>query len=461
MTLLRLTVTLLLLVSCIALELARLIKKPFPPTHFDSAEMQFKYGSIGAETNGYPYLIWRELPSIFRDRIPNGWKDFGFIVEDGQELPVGISVRRIAVPRVGFNCATCHIGTVSHDGKTQMILGAPAGQLDLQAYLVFLKTASADPVLTPDAVFKSAETTGHPISWFDKLLFRFLVFPRLAKEVAGLDQGYAWMQRRAPHGPGRTDAGNFWRARWGLRPENDDAVGTVDFPSVWNQRERLSGWFHWDGNNSSLTERNYSAALAGGATEWLLPRRTIGQISDWLLDLKAPPFPGRVDAQLAAKGAEIYRRESCGECHNKEARKLGQVTPLSVLGTDPDRNGLFSPIMVEYFQQVGSGYSWRFTHYRSTDGYANMPLDGIWARAPYFHNGSVPDLASLLAPETERPVTFLRGCNQLDDARVGFRCTKGFLFDTRLRGNSNRGHLYGTGLGADDRSALIEYLKTL
>src|SRR5437870_3265044 len=110
---LRLAVTLLMLVTCISLELARLIKKPFPPAQFDSAEAQFKYGSIGAEVGGYPYLIWRELPSIFQDRIPNGWRDFGFILEDGRELPVGISVRRVGVPRVGFNCGTCHIGTVS------------------------------------------------------------------------------------------------------------------------------------------------------------------------------------------------------------------------------------------------------------------------------------------------------------------------------------------------------------
>jgi len=117
--------------------------------------------------------------------------------------------------------------------------------------------------------------------------------------------------------------------------------------------------------------------------------------------------------------------------------------------------------MVEYFKKVGSGYSWRFSHYRTTDGYANMPLDGIWLRAPYLHNGSVPTLDALLTPEQERPQTFIRGCDVLDAVKVGFQCQQGFEFDTLLRGNSNSGHAYGTALSAEQKSELVEYLKTL
>src|SRR5262249_44800232 len=147
------------------------------------------------------------------------------------------------------------------------------------------------------------------------------------------------------------------------------------------------GGFHWDGNNTSLTERNYSAALAGGAAEWLLARRAIGKISDWLLDLKPPAFPGAIDAAKAPSGARIFEREGCAKCHDNAGGQIGQVTALTALRTDPERRELFSPTMVEYFHKVGTGYSWRFSHYRTTSGYANMPLDAIWARAPYLHNG--------------------------------------------------------------------------
>jgi hypothetical protein len=122
---------------------------------------------------------------------------------------------------------------------------------------------------------------------------------------------------------------------------------------------------------------------------------------------------------------------------------------------------MFTPVMVDYFNRVGSAYSWRFSHHRVTDGYANMPLDGVWARAPYLHNGSVPTLDALLAPGEQRPVTFFRGCTDFDVEKVGFACVRGFKFDTALPGNSNRGHSFGTSLAPRDKSALVEYLKTL
>jgi hypothetical protein len=95
-----------------------------------------------------------------------------------------------------------------------------------------------------------------------------------------------------------------------------------------------------------------------------------------------------------------------------------------------------------------------------------MPLDGIWLRAPYLHNGSVPDLRSLLFPE-ERPRVFYRAYDVYDWERVGFVSgsaeaeREGVRFDTSLRGNGNGGHLYGTDLPAATRVAIIEYLKTL
>jgi hypothetical protein len=192
-----------------------------------------------------------------------------------------------------------------------------------------------------------------------------------------------------------------------------------------------------------------------------LDRHAIQQQSDWLLDLPSPSFPAPLADQLVAAGAIIYRREGCGGCHDSDSGRVGQVSDVSVVETDPQRVLLFSPTMVHYFEQVGAGYSWRFTHYRSTRGYANMPLDGIWIRAPYLHNGSVPTLAALLSPQKDRPPTFYRGCDNVETVAVGFSCTSGFLFDTRLNGNSNAGHEFGVELSEPDKAALIEYLKSL
>jgi hypothetical protein len=115
---------------------------------------------------------------------------------------------------------------------------------------------------------------------------------------------------------------------------------------------------------------------------------------------------------------------------------------------------------------LGQGYPWRFSHFRKTDGYANMPLDGLWLRAPYLHNGSVPTLRALLWPET-RPAQFYRAYDVYDSKDVGFVSSgpdaqrDGVLFDTTLKGNSNAGHVYGQQLSAEQREDLLEYLKTL
>ena len=129
--------------------------------------------------------------------------------------------------------------------------------------------------------------------------------------------------------------------------------------------------------------------------------------------------------------------------------------------------------------KAGAGLAWqfhrnlalvaeyRFTHFRKTVGYANHPLDGIWARAPYLHNGAVPTLRDLLESPEARPARFYRGYDVFDAQRVGFvhdigedNGTRLFAFDTALPGNGNDGHRYGIDLPAADKDAIVEYLKT-
>jgi hypothetical protein len=100
-------------------------------------------------------------------------------------------------------------------------------------------------------------------------------------------------------------------------------------------------------------------------------------------------------------------------------------------------------------------------------GYVAQFLDGIWLRAPYLHNGSVPTLSDLLAPPAQRPQVFWRGYDVYDPVRLGFVVQgpmaerAGTQLDTRLRGNGNQGHDFGTRLPARDKAVLLEYLKTL
>jgi hypothetical protein len=106
--------------------------------------------------------------------------------------------------------------------------------------------------------------------------------------------------------------------------------------------------------------------------------------------------------------------------------------------------------------------------------YKARPLNGIWAAAPFLHNGSVPNLYLLLSPKSDRPQTFWVGSKQFDPVKVGFdpeKMTGASLFDVSKPGNSNSGHEFKDGpkgdgvigplLSPDDRMQIIEYLKSL
>jgi hypothetical protein len=97
--------------------------------------------------------------------------------------------------------------------------------------------------------------------------------------------------------------------------------------------------------------------------------------------------------------------------------------------------------------------------------YKARPLNGIWATAPYLHNGSVRTLYQLLLPpadRNERKPTFHVGTREFDPEEVGFKDEGDFIFDTSAQpGNSNAGHEYGTHLGDAERRQLLVYLKSL
>lgn len=244
------------------------------------------------------------------------------------------------------------------------------------------------------------------------------------------------------------------------------------------------------------------------------------ELEERVKTLKPPAWPedlfGPINKDLAEKGKAHYQKLGCANCHatsrpypmtepNPLGRSLIQIkmTPLGEIGTDPKtalnflqrtaNPGLFAeqlgegPVPVAQLLaasvrkviatqfdtlQLSESERLRYLDYREEKtptpahlaSYKARPLAGVWATAPYLHNGSVPNLHELLLPAKERSKRFQVGGREFDPKRVGFAQDSGgntFQFQTDLPGNSNAGHEYGAELCDQERWELVEYLKTL
>jgi hypothetical protein len=458
---------------CAPAALALAIFDQNKPELFDDILEHYKYGSIGAEARtGFPYWIWAVLPTLFPQHLPakpgNGYERFGFIFEPGKARPIGTSLRERQVPFIGLNCAVCHTGTVRETpGEARrVILGMPSHQIDLQSYQRFLFKCFGDPGFTADRVWPAIRQANPSLGWLDAAIYKFVVIPRTKREGMEVASASSWTDARPPTGPGRVDTFNPYKVIFKFNMAEDHSVGTTDLPSLWNQKIRDGMWLHWDGNNDSVVERNKSAAIGAGANPDSLDLPSMKRIEDWIWTLPSPKIAaGHVDAKRALAGEALYKTH-CADCHDPGGKRVGQTIPLDEVRTDPERLHSFTPALAEKMNTLGEGYPWKFSHFRKTNGYAGMPLDGVWARAPYLHNGSVPTLKHLLETEENRPAVFARGYDVYDYENGGFVWSGpdaerlGFRFDTSVKGNGRGGHYWGTELKEAEKQNLVEYLKT-
>jgi hypothetical protein len=459
---------------------------PDYPVVYDEPEEHFKYGSTGGEReSGFPYWIWQALPKVCAQHLPGpGYASLGLIYEGNKDLPIGVSKRRnLGIDRVFLNCAVCHTNTVRDKpgSAPRIYTGMPAAGFNLMRFEKFFFDCAADPQFSTEYIVPEIERQAGKLGLLDHYLVYPVAIALMRERLLMLRGRFGFVLKQADKGlewgPGRVDTFNSAKVLFNFPMEKlppQELIGASDFPSIWNQRKKRNMQLHWDGNNTLVEERNKSAAFGTGTTPPTIDLAAIGRIESWLLDLAPPRYPYPINEALAAKGATLYKNY-CAGCHGASGQdfsgeKVGKVTPIAEIGTDRRRLDSYTYDLAVNQSTLYAGYPHRFTHFRKTYGYANMPLDGLWLRAPYLHNGSVPTLRDLLEPAEKRPRTFYRGYDVYDPQRAGFVHNvsregdhKYFRFDAALPGNSNKGHegaAYGTQLPAGDKDALVEYLKT-
>jgi cytochrome c2 len=449
------------------------------PDHYASAEDNFKYGSIGTEVDqGIPYWLWLVLPRVFPEKLPGagGYTSLGMIWEYGRELPIGFTKHTIGFPRVGLNCAACHTSSYrksEEEGAPTVVAGGAGQTFDAQGYLRFLFACASDSRFTPDILLPEIERV-YPLSVVERELYRHLLIPATRSALLKQKESYAWTNTRPDWGRGRIDP--FNPVKFGiLGLPVDGTIGNSDMMPLWGMQGRPGGAYHWDGLNPVLKEVVISSAIGDGSPPKVVNRPDIQEnlrrVQTFLEELPAPKYPFTIDAGLAEQGRSVYAA-NCASCHGADGQGTSQIIPLAEVGTDAHRMEMWTEQAARAYNQYTSGYPWQLESFRKEPGYLATPLKGLWLRAPYLHNGSVPSLRDLLEPVANRPSVFYRGNDVYDPENVGFvsnsaQVTRNgvpyslFRFDTRLPGNANQGHLYGVDLTPDSKRALLEFMKTL
>lgn len=199
-------------------------------------------------------------------------------------------------------------------------------------------------------------------------------------------------------------------------------------------------------------------------------------IQEYISKLEPPKYPYPIDHALAKKGEVAFNRV-CSDCHGTYGEKWSfpnKVVKIDKIGTDSRR---LESIYLRDREATNAGWLQYFGEHPvllESKGYLAQPLDGIWASAPYFHNGSVPTLYDVFNVD-ERPAVWKRSDNGYDPQRVGLEVEafdavpetptsreRRLYYDTSVIGSGNQGHTFPDDeLDADEKDAVIEYLKTL
>ena len=196
---------------------------------FENVEEQFKYGSIGVESEqGIPYWIWQVLPRVFADKLPRpgGYAAFGFQWEPGKELPVGFSKADLfGGPRVAINCAFCHTASVRTSRARAADGSSPAGpgnQINPQAYVRFLQAVAEDPRFDSDELLDRHRRHHAALVAAAHAVSLPADSRRAARAAEAAPRVHDWMYTNPEWGPGRIDPFNPVKFGMLKLPVDDD-----------------------------------------------------------------------------------------------------------------------------------------------------------------------------------------------------------------------------------------------
>jgi len=399
------------------------LSNPAPEEHAEGERIYYEE-TFGTEVLGdwppadWMIDLWQNDEATWGEQFSN----YGWLVDPGDDLPVGLKRGTTDNALVHETCAACHVDVLP-DGRIWG--GMPATKLQWSRFRLAIDEAwragGGDPLLSPESI----------------------------------DHMGSVLQ------PGSSNA----------ESSASDVYVPTDFPLYVNLGERDN--LGYTGAGGDVRSQVWLSIFTFGAgsdeTGVPFPDVQITRFFDPFMAWMTTPDAPVGDAAAVERGAAVFEAARCGECHHNDDLMADDVPdwidlaeedeahpgendrPRGSIGTDYNFYSLSDDATGEGGPGPGLLELIAFIAQNNLDvgrtsGYVTADLHGLWATAPYLHNGSVPTLEALLTPPEERPVTFER---------------EGFTVDTIAPGMGNGGHAFGTALPDADKADLVEYLNSL
>ncbi|MBK1705153.1 hypothetical protein CKO40_11520 [Halochromatium glycolicum] len=379
------------------------------------------------------------------------------------ELPYRLTAFRAdsGVELVTSNCLSCHAAPLNGE----LVIGLGNEFLDF----------TADPVVAIEGAGAYVEDGAEAEEWRKWADRLGAIAPWSMTDTIGANPAQAITLALMAHRDPETLA-------WSNEPLMalpSEQVLPASVPPLWNVDKKHATFYNGEGRGDHV---GYMMLASTTCTDSVAEAREIDawftDVRAYLATLEAPAYPYPIDAELAAEGEKLFKAE-CTDCHGRYGRierYPNELIALDEIGTDPAMAEAGYRHADRFARWFNASFYGRNAETMPGLGYVAPPLDGVWATAPYLHNGSVPTLAALLDSE-ERP-TYWRFANaepEYDREALGWRVEaleqgreqfgdldeRKWVYDTTRYGYGKAGHEFGDLLNDAELQALLEYLKTL
>lgn len=408
---------------------------------------------------GLPYNAYRQITgTVLPEQLLKG--------REGRnaELPYHLTAYTTAsgVELVVNNCLSCHSGYFNG----RLIIGLGNESLDF----------TEDPSRRAESTGAYVEGEAEAAEWRRWADVIRTTSPYTVTDTVGVNPAISITLALLAH---RDPATLAWSEKPLIEPPPASPPPT-SVPPWWRMKKKHALFYNTEGRGDHARIMMLGALLC--ADNWDTVKAIdiyAPDILAYLASLAPPDWPFGIDHAKAERGRLVFER-TCSMCHGSYGDRESYpnvVIDLATLGTDPHMARFATDGRADRFiRWVNQSFYGELAVSAPAPGYIAPPLDGVWATAPYLHNGSVPTLEALL-DSRKRPAFWTRSfrSDDYDPETLGWRYRslpygkagarngeeRKRIYDTRLPGYSSEGHRFGDALTDEERRAVLEYIKTL